>query len=162
MLCLRVSFLKGLLNMYWAELNMLYRVILSPFSFLTCIQKDTLSVFTFAGIKCYLKPLSQLSNTGKKMNLRDKYLWGFWERREKKGFGCSWSMISSLTYLSCDSNQCVARKFCWILFSRKIAFPYGLDLTEAEDIKKTWQEYTEELYKKIFMTQIITMEWSLI
>ena len=25
----------------------------------------------------------------------------------------------------------------------------GMDLTEAEDIKKTWQEYTEELYKKI-------------
>ena len=24
----------------------------------------------------------------------------------------------------------------------------GLDLTEAEDIKKKWQEYTEELYKK--------------
>ena len=24
----------------------------------------------------------------------------------------------------------------------------GMDLTEAEDIKKTWQEYTEELYKK--------------
>ena len=24
----------------------------------------------------------------------------------------------------------------------------GLDLTEAEDIKKWWQEYTEELYKK--------------
>ena len=33
----------------------------------------------------------------------------------------------------------------------------GMDLTEAEDIKKRWQEYTEELYKKIFMTQIITM-----
>ena len=30
----------------------------------------------------------------------------------------------------------------------------GMDLTEAEDIKKKWQE---ELYKKIFMTQIITM-----
>ena len=27
-------------------------------------------------------------------------------------------------------------------------------LTEAEDIKKRWQDYTEELYKKIFMTQI--------
>ena len=26
----------------------------------------------------------------------------------------------------------------------------GLDLTEAEDIKKRWQEYTEELYKKDF------------
>ena len=24
----------------------------------------------------------------------------------------------------------------------------GMDLTEAEDIKKTWQEYTEDLYKK--------------
>ena len=33
----------------------------------------------------------------------------------------------------------------------------GVDLTEAEDIKKRWQEYTEELYKKIFMIQIITM-----
>ena len=34
----------------------------------------------------------------------------------------------------------------------------GRDLTEAEDIKKTWQEYTEELYKKnIFMTQITMM-----
>ena len=33
----------------------------------------------------------------------------------------------------------------------------GIDLREAEDIKKRWQEYTEGLYKKIFMTQIITM-----
>ena len=33
----------------------------------------------------------------------------------------------------------------------------GKDLTEAEDIKKRCQEYTEELYKKIFMTQITTM-----
>ena len=33
----------------------------------------------------------------------------------------------------------------------------GMDLTEAEDIKKRWQEYTEELYKKILTTQIITM-----
>ena len=34
----------------------------------------------------------------------------------------------------------------------------GMDLTEAEDIKKRWQEYTEELYKKkIFMAQITTM-----
>ena len=32
-----------------------------------------------------------------------------------------------------------------------------MDLTEAEDIKKRWQEYTEELYKKDFMTQIIMM-----
>ena len=33
----------------------------------------------------------------------------------------------------------------------------GMDLEEAEDIKRRWQEYTEELYKKTFMTQIITM-----
>ena len=33
----------------------------------------------------------------------------------------------------------------------------GMDLRKAEDIKKRWQEYTEELYKKIFTTQIIMM-----
>ena len=33
----------------------------------------------------------------------------------------------------------------------------GMDLTEAENIKKTWQEYKEELYRKIFITQITTM-----
>ena len=31
----------------------------------------------------------------------------------------------------------------------------GGDLIETEDIKKRWQEYTEELYKKIFMTQMV-------
>ena len=34
------------------------------------------------------------------------------------------------------------------------------DLTEAEDIKKRWQEYTEELYIKILMIQITTTVWS--
>ena len=33
----------------------------------------------------------------------------------------------------------------------------GTDLTESEDIKNRWEEYTEELYKKVFMTQITTM-----
>ena len=33
----------------------------------------------------------------------------------------------------------------------------GMDLTEAEDTKTRWQEYTEELYKKFFMTQITMM-----
>ena len=33
----------------------------------------------------------------------------------------------------------------------------GMDLTEAEDIKKRWQEYKKNCTKKIFMTQIITM-----
>ena len=33
----------------------------------------------------------------------------------------------------------------------------GMDLKEAEDIKKRWQEYTEQMYKKIFRTQIITI-----
>ena len=33
----------------------------------------------------------------------------------------------------------------------------GMDLTEAEDIKKRWQEYIEHRTKKILMTQITTM-----
>ena len=31
------------------------------------------------------------------------------------------------------------------------------DLTEAEKIKKRWQEYTEELYKKVLMTCVTAM-----
>ena len=37
----------------------------------------------------------------------------------------------------------------------------GMDLTEAEDIKKGLQEYTEGLYKKYLHDQIITMVCSL-
>ena len=33
----------------------------------------------------------------------------------------------------------------------------AMDLTEAEDIKKRWQVYKKELYKKIFMIQMIIM-----
>ena len=33
----------------------------------------------------------------------------------------------------------------------------GMDLTEAEDIKKKWQEYKKKCTKEIFMTQLITM-----
>ena len=33
----------------------------------------------------------------------------------------------------------------------------GVDLTEAEDIKKRWQEYEKNYTKEIFMTQIIMM-----
>ena len=35
------------------------------------------------------------------------------------------------------------------------------DLTEAEEIKKRWQEYTGELYKEGLVTRITTMVWSL-
>ena len=37
----------------------------------------------------------------------------------------------------------------------------SMGLTEAEDINNRWQEYTEELYKKIFMTQKTMIVWSL-
>ena len=37
----------------------------------------------------------------------------------------------------------------------------GMDLTEIEDIKKRWQEYTEELYKKDLHDPDNHNEWSL-
>ena len=37
----------------------------------------------------------------------------------------------------------------------------GMDLTQAEDIRKRWQEYTEELYKKDLHVQITMMVQSL-
>ena len=33
----------------------------------------------------------------------------------------------------------------------------GMDLTEAEDIKRRWQQYTKELHKRDLHAQIITM-----
>ena len=37
----------------------------------------------------------------------------------------------------------------------------GMDLTEAEEIEKWWQEYTEELYKEVLMIQITMKVWPL-
>ena len=34
------------------------------------------------------------------------------------------------------------------------------ELTEAEEINKRWQDYTEELYKRVLNVQITTMVWS--
>ena len=38
----------------------------------------------------------------------------------------------------------------------------GMDLTEGEEIKKRWQEYTKDYIKKVLMTQITMMVWPLI
>ena len=40
---------------------------------------------------------------------------------------------------------------------RSIKDRNGRGITEAEDIEKRWQEYTENCTRKIFMAQIITM-----
>ena len=37
----------------------------------------------------------------------------------------------------------------------------SMDITEAEEIKKRRQEYTENLHKKVLMTGITSMVWSL-
>ena len=39
----------------------------------------------------------------------------------------------------------------------KIKDRNGMELTEAEDIKRRWQQYTEELYKNILMSRITMM-----
>ena len=54
-------------------------------------------------------------------------------------------------------NKIIATKGTFHAKMGSIKDRNGRDLTEAEDIKKRWQEYTEELYKKIFTTQIIMM-----
>ena len=55
-------------------------------------------------------------------------------------------MSCSLFYFQID----LAEDYRW--FGMIEVDTNGMDLTEAEDIKKRWQEYTVELYKKIFMT----------
>ena len=36
----------------------------------------------------------------------------------------------------------------------------GRDLVDAEEIKKRWKEYMEELYKTVLMNWMTTMVWS--
>ena len=77
--------------------------------------------------------------------------------RETKVHRCAHSKILGL-------EVCSPVGFCKGAFHAKMGSIRDRncrDLTEAEDIKKSGQKYTEELYKKIFMTQIITMVWSL-
>ena len=51
-----------------------------------------------------------------------------------------------------DTNEMFHAKI-WAIKDRN-----GKELTEAEDIKNRWQEYTKELYKKkVLITQITTM-----
>ena len=82
-------------------------------------------------------------------------------RREKKAF-----LSDQCKEIEENNRMGKTRKLFKKIRDTKVAFHSkmgtikdrnGMDLTEAEDIKKRWQEYTEELYKKIFITQIITM-----
>ena len=70
---------------------------------------------------------------------------------------------SKITTIIPDSELFIINLGGWTFHAKmgSIKDRNGMDLTEAENIKKRWQEYTEELYKKIFTTQIITMVWSL-
>ena len=82
-------------------------------------------------------------------------------RREKKKL----SLINAKKYRKTTESERLE------ISSRKLEIPNGtfyakmgtikdrngMDLRQAEDIKNRWQEYTEELYKEDFMTQITTM-----
>ena len=66
-----------------------------------------------------------------------------------------------ITHLEPDILECEVKWAFASITSNKASggdgIPVELFQILKEDIKKTWQEYTEELTKKIFMTQIITM-----
>ena len=82
-------------------------------------------------------------------------------RREKKAFlSDQWKEIEENNRMGKTSNLSKKIRDTKGIFHAKMSTikdRNGMDLTEVEDINKRWQEYTEELYKKIFMTQIITM-----
>ena len=81
-------------------------------------------------------------------------------RRDKKAFlrgGCRETEENNRTGKTRDLKKIKATKGTLHAKMSTMKDRNGMDLTEAEDIKKRWQEYTEELRKKIFMTQITTM-----
>ena len=59
-----------------------------------------------------------------------------------------WSKIIERERLEISSKKIRATKGTFHAKMGMIKDRNGMDLTEAEDIKKRWQEYTEELYKK--------------
>ena len=91
------------------------------------------------------------------------------KRREAKGKGEKESR-DFLAMQKIEENKRMGKKILKKIRDTKGAFHAKMGtikdrnvmgLTEGEDIKKRWQEYTEELYKKFLMTQITTMMWSL-
>ena len=91
------------------------------------------------------------------------------KRREVKGKGEKES-IDFLAMQKIEENKRMGKEILKKIRDTKGAFHAKtgsikdrncMDLTEAEEIKKRWQQYTEEIYKKILMTQITTMVSSL-
>ena len=56
------------------------------------------------------------------------------------------NMLSTLVITFLPRSKCLL--ISWLQSPELVKNRNGMDLTEAEDIKKRWQEYTEELYKK--------------
>ena len=73
-------------------------------------------------------------------------------RRDKKAFfSCQCKEIEENNRMGKTRDLFKKIRDTKVTFHAKmdsIKFRNGMDLTEAEDIKKRWQEYTEELYKK--------------
>ena len=66
-----------------------------------------------------------------------------------------WSFVSGFFHLVCFQGSSISQHVSVLsspLWVNNIPIKdrNGRDLTEAEDIKKRWQQYTEELYKKDF------------
>ena len=83
------------------------------------------------------------------------------ERRKKKAFlhdQCKEIEIKNIKGKTRDLFKKIRDiKGIFLAKMGTVKYRNGMDLTEAEDIKKRWQEYTEEMYKKVFTMQIIMM-----
>ena len=63
-----------------------------------------------------------------------------------KAMSLLFNMVSRLVIIFLPRSKCLL--ISWLQSPELVKNRNGMDLTEAEDIKKRWQEYTEELYKK--------------
>ena len=66
--------------------------------------------------------------------------------------GVSWATVHGITKSWTQLSDFTSVRDTKGIFHAKmgsIKDRYGMDLTETEDIKKRWQEYTEELYKRV-------------
>ena len=107
-------------------------------------------------------------------NLQTTYFAGKGEKERYAHLNAEFQRIARRNKKDFYSDQCTEigensrmgktrdffKKIIYTIFHSKmdsIKDRNGMDLTEAEDNKKRWQEYTEELHKKSFMIQMTMM-----
>ena len=96
-----------------------------------------------------MKMKEEKENTGLKLNIQKTKIMASWQiDGETVETVSDFISLGSKITADGDCSHEIKRRLLLHAKMGSIKDRNGMDLTEAEDIKKSWREYTEELYKK--------------